>query len=405
MAGVSIDDFGASFVDYLPGVVETLNDTVMVRKLARKDYRWEGANISFFVHTARNHALGFIEDGGAFATPNKQDYVEAKAYRKFLQGSVQITDGALANAATSKRAAIDVTTSELRGMINGLGTFEGFMAYLNGDGSVGDVGATDTSTGTALYMTDGRMMWDGATYQEYDSTLATNNGNIVVTSTARAPSSNGNASITVDAVQDGTAGNKIVWNGSVNRAITGLDKMVDDTSTTFQNVNTSTYPRYTSPVLSNSGTERPLTPTMFRQMLAMIGQESGVKPPSGMTVLTNKWLGIEVEELYEPELRITPSTKTAGIAIASFNSSCGKINIVPDALAPFNKMYFCDFSEIYRAVQKELDWRRQGGQIFIRSDVSAVWKATCIEICEYFIKQRNKCGKISDLTETEQTSY
>lgn len=211
--------------------------------------------------------------------------------------------------------------------------------------------------------------------------------------------------VTVDAVADGTSTNKILWNGSLNRAITGLDAMVDDAATTFQNVNTSTYPRYTSPVLSNSGTERPLTPTMFRQMLAMISQESGVKPPSGMTVLTNKWLGIEVEELYEPELRITPQTKTAGIAIASFMSSFGRVNVVTDTLAPLNKMFFMDFSQIYRAVQKELDWRRQGGEIFLRSDVSAAWKATAMEICEYFIKQRNRCGKIEDLTETETTAY
>lgn len=402
MAGASISNFNASFIDYLPGVVETLNDTVIVRKLARKDYKWEGANISFFVHTARNHALGYVEDGGAFPTPDKQDYVEAKAYRRFLVGAVQITDGALANAASTKRAAIDVTTSELRGMINGLGTFEGFMAYRNGDGSVGTVSAT--SSGTTLYMDDARLMWDGATYQEYDTTLATNYGNFSVTSTARALSS-GSSVVTVDAVADGTSTNKILWNGSLNRAITGLDAMVDDAATTFQNVNTSTYPRYTSPVLSNSGTERPLTPTMFRQMLAMISQESGVKPPSGMTVLTNKWLGIEVEELYEPELRITPQTKTAGIAIASFMSSFGRVNVVTDTLAPLNKMFFMDFSQIYRAVQKELDWRRQGGEIFLRSDVSAAWKATAIEICEYFIKQRNRCGKIEDLTETETTAY
>lgn len=401
MAGVSISDFNASFIDYLPGVVETLNDTVIVRKLARKDHKWEGANISFFVHTARNHALGYVEDGGAFPTPDKQDYVEAKAYRRFLVGSVQITDGALANAATSKRSAIDVTTSELRGMINGLGTFEGFMAYRNGDGTVGTISATSATT--TLYMDDARLMWDGATYQEYNAGLTVNHGNFTVTSTARALSS-GSSVVTVDAVPDGTTGGKIVWNGSLNRAVTGLDKMIDDTSTTFQNVNTATYPRYTSPVLGNSGTERPLTPNLFRQMLSVISQEAGVKPPS-MTCLTNRWLGIETEELYEPELRITPDTKTAGISIASFQSSCGRVNIVTDALAPLNKMFFVDFSQIFRAVQKELDWRRQGGEIFLRSDVSAAWKATAIEICEYFIKQRNRCGKITDLAETEGTAY
>ena len=143
MAGVSIDTFGASFVDYLPGVTETLNDTVVVRKLANKSYKWQGANISFFVHTARNHAIGNIQDGGAFPVPDKQDYVEAKAFRRFMAGSVQITDGQLANAATTKNAAIDAVTSELKGMMDGMGTYEGFMSYRDGTGSVGIVKNAD----------------------------------------------------------------------------------------------------------------------------------------------------------------------------------------------------------------------------------------------------------------------
>mgnify|MGYP001583609287 CR=1 FL=1 len=137
-----------------------------------------------------------------------------------------------------------------------------------------------------------------------------------------------------------------------------------------------------------------------------IGNILGTEPVKGLTVLTNNWQGIEVEELYEPDLRITPDTETVGLAAPRFQSSFGTITVETTHDCPFNKMYFVDFGQIYRAVQKELDWRRdKAGGIFQRSDQSAVWRATALEICEYFIKQRNRCGKIEDLSETASTAY
>lgn len=408
MAGVGISDFGASFIDYLPGVTETLNNTVTMRKYARNDYNWEGANISFFVHVARNHGVGNIEDGGAFPVADKQDYQEARAFRRFLVGSVQITDGALANAATSKRAAVDVVTSELRGMLEGMAKYEEFMSYRDGTGVVGLVG-TDV-TGTTWGATDARLIWDGQTYDiRTAAAIGTLRGTVTITSVARALDANSQFAVTSGAaLPAGTAATDfIVWPGAVNRAISGLDLLVDDATGTFQNINVTTYPRYTSPVLDNSTVNRPLTPTLFRRMLAMVKQESGgSEPVKGLTVITSNWQGIEVEELYEPVLQITPDTKSVGVNAPKFHSSFGTITIETTHDAPFNTMYFVDFSQIYRAVQKELDWRRdKAGGIFQRSDQSAVWRATALESCEYFIKQRNRCGKIEDLAETIGTAY
>ena len=407
MAGVSISDFGASFIDYLPDVTETLNNVVTMRKYARNDYKWEGANIQFYVHTARNFALGNIEDGGAFPVANKQDYVAATAFRRFNVGSVQISDGALANAATSKRAAIDVVTSELRGMTEGMAKYDEYMSMRDGTGVVGRVG---TNVAATWGITDARLIWDKQSYEiRSNAAIATLRGTTTVNSVARALDANGNFAVTSSAAlpAGSTATDFVVWPNAVNRCVTGLQSLVDDTAGTFQGVNTTTYPRYTSPVLDNSGTLRPLSPTLFRRMLAMIKQESGgTEAVNGLTVITNNWQGIEAEELYEPELRITPDTKTVGLNLPEFQSAFGRIKIVTSHDCPFNTMFFIDFNEIYRAVQKELDWRRdKAGGIFQRSDSSAVWRATALEIHEYFIKQRNRCGRIDDLAETAATAY
>jgi hypothetical protein len=141
-------------------------------------------------------------------------------------------------------------------------------------------------------------------------------------------------------------------------------------------------------------------------MLASIQSRSGSERPSdGLSVLCDSWQAINVEELYEGELRLTPESKVGGLAVAAFQSALGRIDIIVDTDCLHNKMFFCDFSKIYRAVQKQLGWRREGGSIFKRSDVSGVYTATAIEIAEMYIKERHTSGKIEDLNASMATAY
>lgn len=408
MAGVSIEDLGTLMIKYLPGVTETLNNVVTLRQMARNDFKWEGKNIQFFLHVARNHAIGNVQDGGSLPVADKQDYVEAKAYRRFLVGSVQATDGSLATAATTSNAAKDTASSELRGLMEAMAKYENYMAYRDGTGVVGRLG-TDV-TGTTIGVTDARLLWDGQTYEIRDAAdISTLHGYMTVSSVNRALDANGDMVVNITAAlpSGAAATDYIVWPGALNNCITGLDSLIDDASGTFQNINTATYPRYTSPVQDNSGTARLITPNLFRRQLAIMKQESGaLNKTLNMKVFTNVWESIETEEMYESVLRITPETKTAGTVVASFASSLGQIDIVPDSDAPYEKMYFADMNKIYRAVQKELDWRRnKDGGIFSKSDQSLVYRANALEICEYFIKERNTSGKIEDLLETVSTAY
>jgi len=415
MAGVNISNVGLAFTRYLDGVIESLNQESKARTLVKQEDRWTGDHIETRLHTARNHAVRYTEDGGAFPTADKEDYVPVKSYRKFAVGSIQLTDGVMAAAAGNKNVARDVITSEVKGMMNNILKFENGMFFRDGTGAVAQFVETDPSSQTVTEVDDARMLWDGATYDVYDnsnlSSAPTLHGTGTVTSTSASLTASGNPSVTFDAalpagLAHGASGDYLVWSGSVNRAISGLDLLIDDAASTFQNVNCSTYPRYTSHVLDNSGTNRDLTPNLFRQMLAGIRQKSGnERPAQGITCLTNSWQSINVEELYEGELRLTPETKTAGLAVAAFQTALGRVEVVTDSDALYNKMFFCDFSKIYRSVQKKLSWRRQGGSIFKRSDTAGIWTATAIEIAELYIKERHTSGKIEDLTESKTTPY
>ena len=414
MAGVSIGDFGASFIHYQPGVVKVLNNTSLARLLPKGKIKWEGSDIRKTVHVSRNTAIGAVGDGGTIPAAGKQGYVPMILYRNFLVGAVQISDGLLNNATTTEHAAITVVESELRGMTDGIRKWENFHFTRDGTGVVATMGAT--VSGATFTVSDARQLWDKAHFEIRDATTtSTIHDKFQVSSVARALSS-GEMTVTPDATLSSSGqatGDLVCWLGSsaanassYNNVPMGLDGMIDNNTGTFQGINNTTYPRVTSPVLNANGVERTLTPSLFRQALGAIKQESGDDPPDGITGLTNHWGAINVEEMYEGSLRITESTKVAGIEVASFQSTLGKVNIVDDCDSPYGKLFLADFGEISRLVQKELDWRRQkGGGIFRPSDNSLTWVANCLEICEFAIERRNRCAKIEDIRETIATAY
>ena len=71
-------------------------------------------------------------------------------------------------------------------------------------------------------------------------------------------------------------------------------------------------------VRTNSNVNRELTPTLFRSTLAGMMQKSGSeRPMDGIKVLGTSWQAINVEELYEGEIRLTPQSTVGGFAVAA----------------------------------------------------------------------------------------
>jgi hypothetical protein len=405
MAGVNITNVGLTFTNYIKDITETLNHTSKARTMTKKGPKWTGDHLEWRVHVGRSGAVGNSDDGGAFPVADYQKYVAAKAYRKFTHASIQLTDGVMATASGGQSVAKSVVSSEVDGMMRDILKYENGMFFKDGTGQVATIKATTNAT--TIRVDDARMLWEGATYEWYTST--TFNGNVTVSSVASAPYSGTNyAVVTLTATTSVTDGDILYWKGSKGKAINGLGALINTAPASpyiFQNVNCSTYPRYVSMVLSNSSVARDLTPTLFRQMLSGIKQKCGQVDGQGLTVIGSAWDLINVEELYEGELRLSPSDTVGGIAIASFQSALGKINVIDDADAPYGKMFFVDFNQINRAVQRELAWRRDGGEIFKRSDTAAVYTATALEVSELFIEDRRSSGRIDDLSVTLSTVY
>ena len=419
--GVNIPNVGLMFTRYLDKVDDTLNNASRARQLVKKEDKWTGSHNEWRVHVQRGGALNWSEDGGSFPAAKKQTYKPAKSYRKFLHAKIQLTNGVMASCQKSKSTAKDVITSEVEGLMRDILKAENGMFFRDGTGAVcqlkgtGGTSGSDPSGLTTVDVDDARLVWEGQEYDVYDNSsfssfTATKHGTTTITTVPEAPRANGTFQINCSALPTGLAvgasGDYLVWTNSYGRVPTGLDLLVDDASTTFQNVDVSAYPRYASLVLGNSGTNRALTPSLFRKMLAGLSQKSGRdNPSSGLTVLCNSWQAVNVEGLDVGGLRLQPSTKTAGIAVASFQSALGKIDILTDVDALHNKMFFVDFSQITRRSQRKLGWIKQGGEIFVRSDDAAFHTAVAEEICEYDIAERHTSGKIEDLEQDPASAF
>jgi hypothetical protein len=416
MPGVGIDSFGAAFDHNLPGVVKILERTSKLRKIPLGKLKWQGNKVVKTLHIQYNTSWTSTVDGGPIIPASKQGYVKMEASRRFHGGSVQITDGELENAKTSKNVAIRVVDSELRNLLELAKRYENFMFSRDGTGIISKLG--DTVSGTTIKVTDARMMLRGLEFEIRDaSTPTTIHATGKVKSVSRAPDTNGYFSVTLEssiAASGQAEGDLIVWQtgdySAYGRAIHGTGCLIDDSTSSFQGVDCSLYPQWTSPVLDGGGSTQTLTPSLFRQMQATLKQESSDDSvPGGMLVYTSVWDGVTVEELFEHLLRLTPDAKSVGMSGGMiFKSALGQFTVMSDHDMPYGEMHFIDRKQLSYLKQRELGWRKTGrdsGSIFLRNDRNYSYTANALEIGDLMIEERNSCGKITNLDVSPQSAY
>lgn len=411
--GVGIEDFGGNLVKYLPNLRYTMRRKSLLRNIGLRDIPWEGTKLVQKLHVGENLSIADVDDGGAIPAAGKQDMVNIEATRKNTVGSVQMTDGVMDNA-KGKGCVIRATKSELGGMMTSMGKREGHMMALDGTGVVATMGSDPA--GATFTVSDARLIWKKGKYEIRDATTPTQiHDNFTVSSVARALTA-GEATITPTATlaASGQAeGDYIVWQqgdySSYNRAITGLDFLIDDTLTTVQGLDCATYPEWTSPVFNGGGSTQNLSTHLLRTVLATLKQESEDfgDPDSGLLCLTEVWTAMVFEELFEHAVRITPTSSSVGVpGGVTFDTAFGRITVKAYPEIKYGNMLFVNRTALARPVQKELAWRKGGvAGVFNRADNFLGYTATALETCDLMIFERNKCAKITNLAVSPQTAY
>ena len=412
MPGVGIEDFGGTFTKYLPGYVNVLKRGNVLYTIPLGKVKWQGEKLLKKVEVATNTSFTNGVDGGMLPPAKKGTFVNSEGFRKFGYGSVALTDGVIANADSEENSCVKVTSYYLKGMFELSKNYGEFMISRDGTGIVSLLGAT--VSGATITVTDGRLLLPNKEYEIRNQTTGAVITSFEVQSVARAMTA-GEATVSLKstlAAAGQALGDYIVWGAgdysAYQKAITGFDVLIDDAATTFQNVNVALYPYYSSPVIDGGGVTYSITPDIFRQLRATMRQEaSNFDVPGGQLVYTSAWDGINVEKMFENQVRLTPDSKAVGLPGGmTIKDAQGTFTIMTAPKMQYGKMFFIDRQEISHPIQKELDWRRsEGGGIFERSDRFAGYTATCIEIGDLFIERRHTSGKLENLRVTPYSAY
>ena len=161
MAGVNISNIGLLQLNYQKLIVEALSTGAKAFKDI-ETLNWEGDELDFRLHTAKNTAMGFVEDGGAFSTPDKQDYATIQVGRRFYQTKLQISSGAMAAARTGRKSFVSVVNSEVRGVTRDAMDFYNRFYFLDGTGTVALLAdATLASAATDVPVDNAALLWKG----------------------------------------------------------------------------------------------------------------------------------------------------------------------------------------------------------------------------------------------------
>jgi hypothetical protein len=417
MAGVGIEDYGAFFIQYLPDYVKTHNEVEAIANIPLGKTKWRGEKVVKKVKVKRNTAMTYTADGGHIPVAKRQGYVESEGSRKFFVAQVAVSEGILANADTTESAALTYVDSEIRGVMETAKTFRNVMFSRDGSGVVGLLGATVSTAAfatTPITVDDARGMFEDGEFEIRDATTpATIHADFEVSSVPRARvAGESQVYLKANLAAAGQAqGDYICWGRGVDsaygKAITGLDRLIDDAAVVFQGVNCATYPRYTSPVSDGGGVAQNMTPALIRNHMATLAQEMGQESMRPLLVYTSTWDAKNFEELFESELRIAPTTRIGGIKVPTFQSSFGEFSIMTDPHCPYGVMFFIDRTEISWLKQRELDWRPTGGPsgIFTTQQGYLGYVASCCAIEDLFIENRRTSGKITNLNVTVGSAY
>ncbi len=394
---LSISNAGIALTKYERAVQQTYNQEATTVKKFGKGKKWVGDHLEGRVHVRRNGGMGAISDGGAYPVAGQQKHVPWKVYRRHLAASVELSLGVLAAAASKGEAAVKAAAaSELGGVMEDFIKFSNFHALRDGTGAVATV-VTGGTTGTATF-DDARGLWEDVEYDIYNG--STFQETITITSVPRTFGSAGEVTVAFSGGATLTAGDVAYWKGSYGAMPQGLDSLIGTGN--LQGITVSTYTRYASVVDENSGTDRPLTAAMLRNVMAGRRQNGG---KGDIDVLGSTWQGNVIDALYEGQIQFNPREKMPGTSATGVATALGNLKFEADVDAPYGKLFMGPFKQLKRAVQRPLGFVLVGGDKLVNSHTSATASARLLEICENYVENRNMFAKIEDLSEDQAFTF
>ena len=421
-------DFDVVLKEYYEGPVrEHLNNSIPILKYVEKSKRkWSGRRVVFPIHLRRNHGVGARSETGTLPTAGRQEYVESKIKSKFMYGRIELTGVVIAASQGDKGSFASALRTEVEGLrrdlrvdmnrqvwgvnwkpVGASDADPAGVADYRGKTGIIAVGTNADQGSAATLSVDGTLQahTDAASNEQHDvGTRYLKKGMTVVIGNVSADdatpaggftpvkgaisvlSVEGRTTVKFATASTGEAesvallkNSAIVLGNTTDAAensydneITGLSFMVDDSDDDLQEVDTGTNPEWSANVLSNSGTNRPLSLELMQLAIDTTDEVAGSEPN---LIMGHHSIRREYINLLTNDVRYSPEQLRGGFQKLTYAGGTNPMPIEFDRMAPYNKLFFLNTKDIKLYVMKDWAWADRDGSTFSRKSNSDSWEA------------------------------
>lgn len=399
--GATLASIDATLKEVYEGDVrrQLQDDIVALKRVTRSSdgvsNETNGKYVTFPVHVRRNGGLGSRNESEPLPTAGQQGYAAARLALKSDYLGIELTGHAIDMSDTNPKAFAKSLDEEMeRGRVDFKKDLNR-QIYGNGSGAITTVRANGAGV-NIIPVVDARLFWVGAHVID----IVTAPSTVAVTArtvTARDLTPGANTITISGAAVNVTAGQLITIKGSVNREITGLGAIVENTGVLY-NINPATEPEWTSEVDSNGGTARALSEGLMLRLVDRIRGRGG----KTTAILTDDGSFRAYWALLSQLRGFTNTTKfDGGYTGLSFHAGDQEIPVVSDYDAPLGVMHFLNEDDITFYRDEDIHWLDRDGSI-MKQKVDAggaydIWQGWMLERHELGIGRRNTHGKITDI--------
>ena len=368
---------------YGPGIAELIKTKTPTLDLFTEgsNAEWGGKFVEYPVNVKRSEGAGYYSEGGLLPSAGREAYADMRIPCRFQAGRITLTAQVMKQSQGNKNAFASAMEREMASVIKTMAADRGRAILHDGRGVLALVNGNATSAtqtldapgGVAGSVNGARFIRPGmivgginpATQDVRASTVAT------VVSVA----ANGNQ-ITLDSsktwvdndyvVRFATTGATSVTDTSYGKEVMGLLGLVDDGTyvATLHNINRTTYPIFSSKVISSVG---PLSADVFQRGID-VADEIGDGEISDLIMhhsVRRAYLALmEADRRYSAGDLSRPDAGT--VAAKKGKLAFGGIGITEDKYAPYGMIFGLDRSGMKRWSLVNGEWADEDGAVLCR---------------------------------------
>ena len=401
---------------YLPPAREQLNnENMMLAQIERTSSHVEGRRAVLSLHVQRNSGVGARAEGGALPTAGSQGYAEERVGLSYNYLRIRVSGQAMKATVNDSGSFVRALSSEMTQGVNDLRRDINRQIFTDGNAAIAQCASVSTATITLTTPTTTQinqlhvgMLIDVGTVSDADAKGA----GLTIASIDK---SAGTVTFTTNPTSGvGTShflfrqGNKLDADGAGADAadgagtleLIGLAKIVGTSGTSLHNVDSSTYPSWSSTINSNSGTNRAATDTLFEKVIDDIDIESGKSP--NLCVTTKGVRRNYAAQLKSMKRFNDGASLTLKGGFKALTIDCGDVSLplVADRDCPANLAYLLNTSHLVQHEMSDWEWADYDGAVLRNRSGYDEWEAFMFKYHQLCTDQRNAHGKIADISES-----